>query len=255
MQLRAPQLRAPQLRTVRNVPNGWLIYYRIISGYRVNYTILEAFHSIFLADHNEIWIIWSDLFPLIYFVYEFYHHLYADTLHLKYGLLFGIMTSRICSIIYHVFNCVSLQINQTLLYVDLIGIANMAFGSPYMYAKIIGYDGLERYCALLFGLYMIVVGTYTYLFYRQIPYYNTVAISQALIVMLGAVGNLPLLYLSEYDNTFVYANVSILSGYVLFYLGRLPERFMSNGSTDGKIYNSHVLWHCAVFASQYYYLK
>lgn len=245
--------------TVDNVPKGWLLYYKTASGYRVNYTLRQAFNSIFASNHNEVWIIWSDIFPFMYFVYEFYHHLQQDMLYIKYGLLFGIMTSKLCSIIYHVFNCVSLTMNQTLLYVDLIGIANMAFGSPYMYAKIMCVHYYNDnmfliFCITLFSMYVITVGIYAYFLYKQIPYYKTKMLSQTLIVILGAIGNLPVFFIREYDNAFVYANISILSSYFLFYLCALPERLLAYGATDGKLWNSHVFWHIGVFLSQYWYL-
>lgn len=244
--------------TVDNVPKGWLMYYKTSSGYRVNYTFRQAFNSIFASNHNEVWIIWSDIFPLVYFLYEFYHHLQQDMLYIKYGLIFGIITSKLCSIIYHVFNCVSLEMNQTLLYVDLIGIANMAFGSPYMYVKIMSVHYYNDnmfliFCITLFSMYMITVGVYIYFLYKQVPYYKTKMLSQTLIVILGAIGNLPVFFIREYDNAFVYANVSILSSYCLFYLFALPERLLENGATDGKLWNSHVFWHICVFLSQYWY--
>jgi hypothetical protein len=236
--------------TVDSIPRGWSHYYKMYSGYRVNYTFREAIQSIWQCDHNEIWIIWSDIFPLLYFIHQLYYE--QNATYLKYGLYFGIITSKLCSITYHIFNCISLQMNQTLLYLDLIGIANMAFGSPYIYEKVFEHHVFEVHCSVLFTLYAIAVSTYTYLFFMQIPYYKATKLSQTLIVLLGVYGNMPLFYITNYNNKFVNGSLCILSSYMIFYLGKIPESCFYYGAT--KLCNSHVFWHIGVFLSQYYYL-
>ena len=52
-------------------------------------------------------------------------------------------------------NCVSLRMNQTLVYVDLMGISCMAYGSPWIYYVAnrlnegAGADGMRHYVLLL----------------------------------------------------------------------------------------------------------
>jgi hypothetical protein len=43
-------------------------------------------------------------------------------------------------------------------------------------------------------------------------------------------------------------------GYTVFYLGRFPECILPPCAADGKIYNSHVLWHIMASLSQLRYV-
>lgn len=242
------------------VPKGWLVYYKTTTGYRVHYSIYSALYSIFANNHNEFWKIWTDIFPIMYFICQFILYMKIHKIDLKYGLYFGIISSRICSLIYHIFNCISLRLNQTLIYIDLIGVANMAFGSPYIFITVFDSDKhLLKYSVLLLFTYCITVYVYLYMFFKNIPYHKTHFISQCLIVSLGIIGNAPLFYMiytqeyrySEYE----YASIVILFSYITFYLFNIPERFLCTGASDGKLWNSHVLWHIGVSVTQYLYLQ
>jgi hypothetical protein len=149
---------------------------------------------IFLENHNEVWKIWSDVFPLIYFIL---HMCISSNEFAKYGLYFGIISSKICSIIYHS----SLRYQQTLMYIDLIGIANMAFGIPFIYTKIANGANIELFCYCTPIMYIITVSIYCYFFYNMIPFYQTQIFSQCLIVCLGLFANIPICYTIIVHNT------------------------------------------------------
>ena len=108
----------------------------------------SIFRLIFLGNHNEVWKIWSDVFPLMYFIIEMCISSNEVT---KYGLYFGIISSKICSIIYH---C-SLNYQETLIYIDLIGIANMVFGIPFIGTKISEKMHINYYS--IYVMYIITV--------------------------------------------------------------------------------------------------
>lgn len=207
---------------------------------------------IFLENHNEVWKIWSDVFPLMYFICQM---CISSNEFTKYGLYFGIISSKICSIIYH---C-SWNYQETFIYIDLIGIANMAFGIPFIYEKISEKMPVYEYGSYISLLYITTVVIYAYLFYNMIPFHQTQIFSQCLIVCLGLIANIPICYTIIVHYTehilFVYANLNVLLSYLLFYLLQIPDRFLGIKECEGKIWNSHVLWHLGVSITQYMYLK
>jgi hypothetical protein len=210
----------------------------------------SIFRLIFLGNHNEVWKIWSDVFPLMYFIIEMCISSNEVT---KYGLYFGIISSKICSIIYH---C-SLNYQETLIYIDLIGIANMVFGIPFIGTKISEKMHINYYS--IYVMYIITVSIYCYFLYNMIPFHQTQLFSQCLIVCLGLIANIPICYIIIVHYTehilFVYANLNVLLSYVLFYLLQIPDRFLGIKFCEGKIWNSHVLWHLGVSITQYMYLQ
>ncbi len=210
----------------------------------------SIFRLIFLENHNEVWKIWSDVFPLMYFIIEMCISSNEVT---KYGLYFGIISSKICSIIYHS----SWKYQQTLIYIDLIGIANMVFGIPFIGTKISEKMHINYYS--IYVMYIITVSIYCYCFYNMIPFHQTQLFSQCLIVCLGLIANIPICYTIIVHHTehilFVYANLNVLLSYILFYLLQIPDRFFGIEFCEGKIWNSHVLWHLGVSITQYMYLQ
>lgn len=165
----------------RNIPNGWMIYYKIDDGYRVHYSFYKACLSVLDGKQNEFWMIWSDVLGLVWFLYL----LETNDIR-KYGLYFGIISSKCRSLIYHIFNCMSLRLHQTLIYIDLLGIANMAFGAPYAFIHIYNDNVLfEMYCIVLGISYLITLVIYLYLFYYAVPYDKTVFFITNINIFIG----------------------------------------------------------------------
>jgi Zn-dependent M28 family amino/carboxypeptidase len=72
-------------------------------------------------------MIWTDLAPLCVFIALFEIHLrqriaFFPPYSLAAGVHLGAILSRICSCVYHIYNCCSLRANQRLIHLDHIGI-------------------------------------------------------------------------------------------------------------------------------------
>jgi hypothetical protein len=147
----------------------------------------------------------------------------------------------------------SLRLHQTLIYIDLLGIANMAFGAPYVFQRI--YDNnvlFEMYCIVLGTSYLTTLGIYLYLFYYAVPYNKNVLLSQTLIFILGLIGNVPLLYAVK-NSTYQLATLCFAFSYVLFYMLKVPECIMN--VQNMRLIHSHIFWHIGVSVTQYLYVR
>ena len=187
---------------------------------------------------HEFWNIWSTLLPLTILTYLMFLHLSLHPTPLSTGVHVACVTCQLCSFIYHTFNSISPRVSRALYNLDLAGICCMSLGAPWLYASGYGEDGLEIYTVILFSLMtlcLLLLAKATIL--DQEP-------SQHWILVLSAVGNYP----SLAHPTATAAALVILTGYIFFYRLRLPDRFLP--SATGKLWSSHVLWHCAVFAGQ-----
>ncbi len=230
-----------------DLPQGFHAYEYILTGYRVNYSATKALISIFDKQHNEFWMIWTDIFPCMYF-----SCLYIQTcMQMQqvdsniHGLYFGVITSRIFSALYHIFSCMSVESNRILLYLDMAGISNMAFGTPILYCNVIG-DDIYYYLCTIFSLYSILIGSFIYCAIYDIDIQKSYIYCQSLLVLLVMLGSIPL-WIVPYNIDFMdyyIATFFIVSGYI-FYASCIPERILSIGISDGKLWNSHVIWHLA----------
>ena len=163
-----------------------------------------------------------DVLPTLLFVYLF---LVCEAP--VWGVYAAVILSRACSSLYHIFNCVSARMNRSLINLDFIGISCMALVSIH-----------NSYVAVLFALCLCVFGS-------MLVAGRVSRMSQPLLVLLAVVGGYPLL-----DNGWcVVAGLGFAVGYALFVL-HTPERYMREGAADGKIYNSHVLWHIMASLAQ-----
>ncbi len=121
----------------------------------------------------------------------------------------------------------------------------MSIGSPYIYGLAYGSDGLETYAIVLFlftGFCIALIAKDTF--------YNEVSTCEAYIILLSVMGNYPAIKLPAAQA----AVVIVSAAYVLFRCLRFPDIMLSQ-SAVGKIWHSHVLWHCAVLASQLCYVS
>lgn len=262
---------ASKIRKAIELPQGWSTYPHTVSGYRVNYGAGEASRSVFQGNHNEFWMIWTDVAPGILFVIMFVVALsspgFSQRPLFERWLVAGVFVScimcRAGSSIFHVYNCLSLRFNQTLIYVDLLGISCMAFGSPWIYAvasrsESFGDPDLMVYLCILGATFAACIGTFSVGLLRgaKLPWFWL-----PLLVAHAAVGNFPGLKLAI-DPGFpgiwrafsLVGVMGFLVGYIFFYSLNVPERWMKPGTADGKWWNSHVIWHMCGVTSQLFYI-
>lgn len=251
---------------------------RTIYGYRVNTGMKKAFDSLFVSSHNEFCNIWSDIGPLIIIIGMLIAHVCGKHFQnsslfqklLEIGVFIGAIISRSASSFYHTFNCVSKWHRERLIQIDLIGICAMSFCSPYFYFlgnDLIHGDVFERmgyqiYLLVLFVLFIVPV----IMFLFNLKYgetHTTSKLRQVVLVVLASWGNIVAVRL--FVNTVVpfwirficlLSVFCFLFGYVCCFLNLFPEvLFEKEGISDGKWWNSHVIWHfCAGIAQIAYCL-
>lgn len=188
----------------------------------------------------EFWNIWTSILSLTLLVYLLLIHTSSPN-HTSICVYAACIICQLCSAIYHIFCSM-----YPLLYnLDLAGICCMSIGSPYIYGLAFGSDGLDMYVIMLClftGLCLALIAKDTF--------NNEVSTHEACIIVIFVIGNYPAIKLPAAQA----AVAVILAAYVLFRCLRLPERMLSQ-SAVGKVWHSHVLWHCAVLASQLCYVS
>ena len=250
---------------VYQLPPGWLAYPYTKYGYRVNYNWVMALQSIFYYDHNEFWMIWTEImfmgcFSWLYAdilcsdIYQGMYMLKKVTCNLMY---LAAIVCRLCSLTYHIFNCVSSEMNRSLINIDLIGIATNALGIPWVACLYFDKHHIESlfvkclfaaYFLLLFLMYLDTNIYYIKSYMRRnyvithnlLSLYLTSNIITGMVIFDVLQSNIIRLYLLQ-------AQGYMFTGYILFYTLRFPE--CSFGYS--KIMNSHLLWHVFTFIGQY----
>jgi hypothetical protein len=150
----------------------------------------------------------------------------------------------------------SVKMHHTLLYLDMTGISNMVFATPILYQNVIGNHHCCIYLYGIFSLYFTTICIFIYCAAKQIDIQTSSVYCQTLLISLVVYASIPL-WIAPYNVDFIYYYVAtcfLALGYV-FYAFAIPERFMMIGVADGKIWNSHVIWHCMVSVSQYLYIQ
>ena len=257
-----------------DLPQGWETYPLTLSGYRVNLGWWGAFWSIFSANHNDFFLIWSDVLPLLaYLVVAFVHFgsskfqaASSSLKALELGVFLGCIVCRSTSSFYHIFNATSLWTSQRLINVDLIGITFMSCVSPYFY--VLGdYTNLASadvdlgasfwvYCSTLFFIQIVCILVFVCNLTLGESWLASVS-RQPILCLLSAWGNWagfriainPALSASLRAHCAI-SLVCLLFGYVLCFMNQWPERFLRKGVADGKCWNSHVIWHGLLAVSQ-----
>lgn len=194
-------------------------------------------------------MIWTDILPLCVFAALFAMYLQQNPSTLAVGVHLGVIVSRLCSSVYHIYNCYSLRANQRLINLDLIGICCMAFGSPYLYAIAnrtdrFGDPGFLTYTGCMALQFTVCVGLFAYLLVSDSNTAHLTRLRQPLLVLLATTGNSPVLRMDTsctspgclaWGAAFLFA-----AGYVVFYTLKVHAPFCS----------SHVLWHLTATSAQ-----
>jgi predicted membrane channel-forming protein YqfA (hemolysin III family) len=182
----------------------------------------------------EFWNIFTSMLPLALFIHVSFP--------VPNPVQVACIICQLCSTIYHTF-----IFTTPLLYnLDLAGISCMSIGSPHLYKLAYGTDGLEQYTAVLYLLTVICLT----LLVRSTLCHEVSTTCEPWIIVLAAVGNYPTLRLP----TATVGMVTVLAAYILFKNLHFPERLFPHYPSTGKIWHSHVLWHCSVFAGQLCYV-
>jgi predicted membrane channel-forming protein YqfA (hemolysin III family) len=246
---------------VSRLPAGWNKYPYTLRGYRVNYSWQDATRSMFFSS-NEVWMIWTDVAPamLILCMMMFVHRFQ----NVESRLMFvGAVVCRLCSLAYHVFNCVSLQLNRELIRLDLFGIAGNALGVPWLckLCKVVANDVLfcELFLPIFLCLYAACAAACLFLSPADKKYQQ---VQTTMLIALAVLGNVPTVYAlatttivsDELQQTLLLGMFFLAAGYTLFYVLHVPERWMCPGSADGRWWNSHVLWHVSSALGQLAFL-
>jgi predicted membrane channel-forming protein YqfA (hemolysin III family) len=244
----------------KDLPQGFHAYEYTLTGYRVYYSPTKALLSLFDTRHNEFWMIWSEIFPCLYFCMCYANYLRSNwccCVWTTHALYFGLITSRVCSAIYHIFNCVSTQMHNRLIYLDFIGISNMAITTPVFYLNIVGHNEYYHvYITSIASVYLFSLSIFVYSMMYNVDIDKSIAYCQGLLVFMAIMTCTPMMIVGiDMQLCRYYISVACLATGFLIYCARLPERLMKLGAADGKIWNSHVLWHCFVSVAQYYYIQ
>jgi predicted membrane channel-forming protein YqfA (hemolysin III family) len=248
-------------RTHTELPPGWGAYAHINTGYRVNLAFKDATRSVVRRDHNEFWMIWTDLAPFCVFVALFEIHLRQSAPHfpqssLAAGVHLGAILSRLCSCAYHIYNCCSLRANQRLIHLDHIGIGCMALGSPWLYAVAYRVHALDdpyfvAYVSVIAIQFAVCTSLCAHLLLSDADVHQRATWCQPLLVVLAFTGNAPVAQMEGASATLAQSAVLLfLWGYAVFYTLRFPEAFFPSIAFDGRMGHSHVLWHLATAGAQ-----
>ena len=251
------------------LPEGWWHYPNTLSGYRVNLSWKSCLLSIFDTRHNEFWMIWSDLLPMFVYGQIFVWYVTSDKFRrldemhqvMTGAIYFAVFITRVFSSIYHIFNCMSLRLNQILINLDLMGICQGSLGSSWFMATYLGIrkwqdDRFLVYVSILYTNYIMCMVVFSYLLMSadKSAVFNRLAIN--LLLVLAVIGNAPLIAIGCSNSFPMYLRICCLCGTgtlslgYMIYSNNIPEVFMKVGIADGKIWNSHVIWHNLVTIAQ-----
>lgn len=257
------------LKNHNELPEGWWHYPNTLSGYRVNLSWKMSLMSIFDKRHNEFWMIWSDILPmlvygqmmLLYINSEKFRGLDEMNKLMTGAIYFAVVITRFFSSIYHIFNCMSVRLNQVLINLDLMGICQGSLGSAWFMATYLGIknwqdDRFLIYVSFLYTNYIMCMVVFSYLLMSadKSVILNKLAIN--LLLLLAVIGNAPLIAIGC-SNSFcmplraccLCGTGTLTFGYMI-YSNNIPDVFMRVGVADGKIWNSHVIWHNLVTVAQ-----
>lgn len=241
-----------------SLPKEWHQYKYTVAGYRYRFSLRRAVFSVFDNQHNEFWMIWSDILPTISFTMIFLYHMYYISIKNKYIILsyIGIISSRFFSTIYHIFNCMSIEMNNRLFIIDMIGISNMVYVSCFLIRQLKNIMIIEIYTILLLSLHLGFVSCLTINIINQKNISNKEQYMLSSLILLGHVPNFLIVFNQDVDNIYkilsTIAFMSFMFGY-LIYIYNYPEciyplRF------DKHFMHSHVIWHNMVSLSQICYI-
>eukprot|EP00741_Cyanophora_paradoxa_P006030 tig00000970_g5848.t1 len=259
-----PRRLCARLVTIDQAPE-WQVYKFVHRGYRLHYGFFDCIASAFTL-HNETLNVWTHLLPFFFFAYRAVE-VAGDSRYMSgaawqdtVAFLVFLVSACVCffnSAVFHLFNCCSEEIHDTLFSVDIIGIIVLIAGS-FVPGLTYGFycEGWARriylfaICSLSFAAAVM-----PFISSFQKPEYKGVraailgglAISGVLpcihwFVIKGPHGIEVEMFLSGVLSMYAYYGL----GFVV-YLSHAPERFFP-GWFD-YAFHSHNIWHLLVCAA------
>ncbi|CAF0770370.1 unnamed protein product [Adineta steineri] len=238
----------------------------IRTGYRHGLNFKGCLTSL-IHLNNETVNVWSHLIGAGLFIYFFLHDIYigkaipymlsSTSYYFVLFYTFTIIICMLCSVVFHLFNCISPKHCDGFLKVDLCGIGFGILGC-YLCGLHLTFECYEnwrmRYVTIIIGIMFITVIYYIH----GVKRYLSQNIHVILFLVISLFGILPALhwyYLhGGWSNQFVQYFLpkliifyGLLSIGVLAYLTKIPERFFP-GYFD-ILFSSHQIWHFATLAA------
>jgi predicted membrane channel-forming protein YqfA (hemolysin III family) len=259
------------LTTEEDLPIGWSTYKYIHKDYRVNYSVKQTLRSVFHI-HNEFWMIWTDITPLFGYVTMAYYWTLSDAYKnmsdfykiLGYGAYLAAIMTRLCSSIYHIFNPISLYVNQTLINIDYVGIMFMTCGFSWVYVNALDIHDYRdsRYIQFISGIisYVLICNTFfIWLLMTNNKKYEW--IQMPIILSSATVGTWVsslVIFNNNMNDEWRYCcgigTSSFIFGYVFFYILHFPECILKDRVQTSIIMYSHIWWHNIVTLGQTVFL-
>lgn len=252
-----------QLYSIHTLPQGWSIYHNIYKGYRVNMSFMQCLISIFNRQNNEFWMIWTDIFPVLLYSCMYLHWLHSPSYEkmdafyriLAKGTYVAALASRGCSLIYHIFNPLSLQVNRTLINIDYMGITCMMFGFPWIYVNALHIQSYndDRFVIFIYGLASCFLCISSFLVWST---YTSLQIQQPIIITASIGTATSFLVLIDTNTQYIWkfhcasGTFCFLFGYIAFYRLHIPDSIYN----CLPVFYSHIFWHNIVTLGQYMFL-
>jgi hypothetical protein len=270
-----------QLVHLAAMPEGYSLDTSKKSGFRLNLSFRQAAFSALAPGHNEFWNCLTDVLPIVFFaaalaVVGTSEAFGATPIELQQAIIWtvaGTCMQHACSLISHMFTCVSARISHSIWFVDYSGIAlNFVWNAPAM-ALVWRYETFAPYWSTWFAanvvLTAITLGGAVWLAAVHVPRPTTSIAGEPWAQTffgqgLGSVLFIALLLVPNLVFTAacgIHADGRAL-GVVLglpLALGvkeaHLPERLLpDSGIFDCSFLHSHVIWHMLVWLLQIFYL-
>ncbi|CAF0852936.1 unnamed protein product [Adineta ricciae] len=238
----------------------------IRTGYRHGLTFKGCLVSL-LYVNNESVNVWSHLIGAGLFIYFFFHNICKAQVFPSitkttdyYFILFYticVIACMLCSVNFHLFNCISPRASAHFLKLDLCGIGCAILGC-YICGLHLTFECFQnwrlRYETMIIGVIIIAVIYYIHGVKRYITQNNHVALF-IVISLSGFIPSLHWYYLEGgWSNPFIrhfFPKILILYGIltigVFAYLTKFPERLFP-GYFD-ILFSSHQIWHFATLAA------
>jgi predicted membrane channel-forming protein YqfA (hemolysin III family) len=261
--------------TLAELPVGYAVCNPYVTrGYRASTSLTSAALSMFEANHNEFWNIWSDIAPLIYFAHhsrvilgrQRFDQLGAQDLAFV-GAILATVLQHLLSTIAHTFACMSADVSTSIWCLDYAGIgANFGWITTALLLIAVPELTVEwpsiRCCTAVHSVAVLGLG---------------VALARRLTAKSGgpesnAAGRLllffsfPFVLVPHYylllqiaragDSKALCIAALLPVGLVVKSL-KLPDRWAPKGGVGARLgytpFSSHCIWHLLVWAIQRYY--
>jgi len=229
------------------------------SGYRVNYSILQCFTSIF-QWHNETFEIWTHLLGTAFFLLMLIPTLNSlptssDIIVLSIFFVCTII-QMVNSTVFHIFNCKSPAWYSWMVRLDYSGISIMIVGCyvPPLFYGYTCYPNLGLFyisCFIALGTIGIIIG---FLPIFSAPKYIFIRIGFYLLVgWLSFIPIAHLVYLMGIELVWLGAKGLLIMGILcslgaVCYATRFPEMCFP-GAFNVSLFSSHVIWHYFTMAA------